>query len=537
MPIMRTQDKTPWWLHSIGETVSNKIDANDIAAASGALGLAVALDGAELIEIAPTLRNFRPEEKRMGKRLKVIRKTIPLRQIVAHLKGLVGSWPKRIGSLPFYLDAKEIKLLESPEKLFAWVQAVTGLSWGGGLDEDGGSLVSKQEFYAHVCQGNEFEQYRAAESLPHWPRLPAHFYTWAPPADYVPDGRYFNELVEKFGNAESAHDAAMIRALFLAPAWGGPYGARPAWVIEAPDRGCGKTQLANVVGRLYGGYLDFDLTRSGEEDLATRLLSEGGLTKRIVRVDNVKRQAGSGLVENLITSDDISGKRLFHGEASRPNTLCWIITANGLRMSRDMSERSFIVRLRRLTDAERCGTWRQDVLTLIDTRRDYILADIGWILGTVPAYDLAVPDRWTEFVQGVLSQCFQDRAGLASAVALNQVRRNSHDDDLEEALAIQEAVDAFQVGKPSTFIGNPDMVDIVNGALNLSYKLSACKVRHTLKEHIEAGRLMRLGEHRSAAARGWVCTPEGAQSAGQVPPDAPAGPSLDDPLPPELFGR
>jgi hypothetical protein len=517
----------------------SKIDANDIAAAVGAGGLATALDAGEFIEISPTLRNFRPEEKQVGKRTKTIRKYVPLRQIVAQLKSLVGSWPKRVGSLPFYLDGREIKFLDLPEKLFAWAQARQALSWGGGLDEDGTSLVTKQEMYAHVCQSNDFEQYRAAEALPHWPRLPNHYYTWEPPAGYVPDGSHFNALVNKFTNFESEHDRVLLRALFLAPAWGGPYGARPCWVIEAPDRGCGKTQVANMVGKLYGGYLDFDLTRSGEEDLATRLLSEGGLTKRIVRVDNVKRQAGSGLVENLITSDDISGKRLFHGEASRPNTMCWIITANGLRMSRDMSERSFVLRLRRLTDAEKRGTWRQDVLTLIDQKRDYILADIGAILSSSAVYDTKVPDRWSEFVQGVLCHCFTDTAGLAEAVRVNQVRRNSHDDDLEEALSIQEAVDAFQVGKPTTFIVNADMVDIVNGALNLSYKLSACKVRHTIKEHLEAGRLQRIAEHRSAAARGWTVDSPDTQTA---PPDAqertdgPTGLDLDGTLPPELFG-
>jgi hypothetical protein len=516
-----------------------KIDANDVAAAVGATGLATALDAGEFIEISPTLRNFRPEEKRVGKRLKIVRATVTLPHIVQHLKSLVGLWPKRIGSLPFYLDGREIKLLDSPEKFFAWVQSRTGLSWGGGLDKDGASLCTKQEMYAHICQGNEFEQYRAAESLPHWPRLPLHFYTWAAPEGYTPDGSHFNALLDKFSNYESEHDRAMLRALFLAPAWGGPYGARPCWVIEAPDRGCGKTQVANIVGKLYGGYLDFDLTRSGEEDLATRLLSEGGLTKRIVRVDNVKRQAGSGLVENLITSDDISGKRLFHGEASRPNTMCWIITANGLRMSRDMSERSFVLRLRRLTDAEKSGAWRQDVLNLIDTKRDYILADIGAILTAEAAYDVKVPDRWSEFVQGVLSRCFSTRDALAEAVRVNQVRRNSHDDDLEEALSIQEAIDAFLVGKPSNFITGPDMVNIVNEALNLSYKLSACKVKHTLKEHLEAGRLTRIEEHRSAAARGWNITLIGdgkSSQDAQERTDGPTGLDLDGTLPPELFG-
>lgn len=524
--------------------MSDKIDANDIAHDQGADGLADALDLAETVDIVPTLRNFRVEEQGTGKRRKLVRFAFGINEITARLKALVGAWPKRVGALPFYLDGREVKLLDKPEKLFAWVQSQVGLSWGGGLDCQGASLVTKQEFFAHVCQSNAFEQYRAAESLPHWPRLPAHFYTWKPPADYTPDGRYLRALLARFTNAESAHDTALLKAMFILPSWGGPYGARPCFVLEAPDRGCGKTMCANVLGRLYGGYLDFDLSKGAEEDLATRLLSEGGLTKRIIRVDNIKRVASGGLMENLITSDDISGKRLFHGESSRPNTLCWVLTANGLRMSRDMAERAFVIRLRRLTDAEKSEAWRAETLALVDENRDRILADCGYELTRALGYNAKVPDRWIEFVDGVLSRSYATRADLAAAVTLNQTRRDAHDDDLDEATSIQEAVDEAVAEDLSItpFLTKPRMMEIVNNALGLH--MSSNKVTFCIKEHVAAGRITRIVEYRTSTAKGWQVhrsDPPKSIQAGQDSESGPTGddapPDLDRPLPPELFGR
>jgi hypothetical protein len=512
-----------------------KIDANDVAADQGADGLADALDLAETVETVPTLRNFRVEERGTGKHRKLVRYAFGINEITTRLKALVGAWPKRVGALPFYLDAREVKLLDKPEKLFAWVQSKVALSWGGGLDCEGASLVTKQEFFAHVGQSNAFEQYKAAECLPHWPRLPAHYYTWEPPADYTPDGRYLAALLARFTNAETPHDAALLKAMFVLPAWGGPYGARPCFVLEAPDRGCGKTMAANILGRLYGGYLDFDLSKGAEEDLATRLLSEGGLTKRIIRVDNIKRVASGGLMENLITSDDISGKRLFHGESSRPNTLCWVLTANGLRMSRDMAERAFVIRLRRLTDAEKSEAWRAETLALIDAHRDRILADCGYELTRAVGYNGMVPDRWIEFVDGVLSRSFATRDDLAAAVKLNQARRDAHDDDLDEAVSIQEAVDEATSADLASvpFLSKPRMMELVNNALGLH--LSSNKITFCIKEHIAAGRITRISEYRTALAKGWQAHRPDQANARQAGQDSGGGPTaggldLDAPL-------
>lgn len=507
--------------------MSDKIDANDVAAAVGSAGLSVALDQAEEVDVVPTLRNFRAEQIRTKKGFTTIRHYVALPAIAANLKSLAAPWPKRVGDLPFYVEDGEAKLLDAPEKLFAFVQARNALSWGAGSDEEGFSLCTKQEFYSHVCQSNAFEQYRAIETLPHWPRLPFHFYLWEAPKDYTPSGEYLEKLLSFFPNCESAHDAAILKAMFLSPAWGGPYGSRPAFVLEAPDRGSGKTMAANVLGRLFKGYIDLELSRSGEEDLASRLLSGEGLTRRIVRIDNVKRQASSGLIENLITCDDISGKRLFRGEGSRPNVLVWILTANGLRMSRDMADRSFVVRFRRLTDQEKSSPWKSAVFQYVDENRDRILADIGQVLSAPITYPCQVSDRWPEFTAQVLAHCFADRASLQAAVSLNQDRRNTHDDELDEAQSIQERVDegvkAMSGSSAEPFVSVPTMTEWVNEALNL--RLPSRSVTHTLKEHIQAGRITRIRQYRTALHKGWQVdrvvdpiAPQDAQGRKDDPP-------------------
>src|SRR5690606_18579127 len=97
------------------------------------------------------------------------------------------------------------------------------------------------------------------------------------------------------------------------------------------------------------------------------------LTKRLVRVDNVKGSAGGALIESLITTREISGHRLYSGEASRPNFLTWTATANTPRLSRDLADRAFIIRLRK---PEPRPGWRETVLGFANVHRDRILADI-----------------------------------------------------------------------------------------------------------------------------------------------------------------
>jgi hypothetical protein len=486
-----------------------KVDANDVAAQTGPDGLGRNLDALAAAApdmAAPAIRNCRDLEGSPGNGRKGGKKrvAVPLLDIARDLLTFTAGWPKRVGELPFVVKAGEVRWLDEPEKLFAWIEEHLPVFWAHGHDSDGQSLTTKAEFFAHVTQGAAVERYRAVESLPHEPPLDGHFYAWEPPKDYTPTGEHLAALLSRFDNLEAAEDALLLKALFLLPAWGGFYGARPAFVIEAPDRGCGKTTIADAVGLLYGGAVDFDLSKKSEEDLATRLLSPVGLTKRVVRIDNAKRAVSSETIERLVTSADISGKVLFHGEGNRPNTLCWIITANGLRLSRDMAERSFVIRL---TKPVFRASWREDLLAFVTARRPLLIADILAELKKPGAHTGATTDRWSSFVAGVLARC-GDAGAVARAVALNQQRRDSHDDELEEGQTLQEAVDG--AAREDVTAGDPlrwpceKMTETVNKALGLN--LSTRKVSHLIQEHIQAGRLVRVQKHRTNAGRLYLVT-------------------------------
>ncbi len=96
-----------------------------------------------------------------------------------------------------------------------------------------------------------------------------------------------------------------------------------------------------------GGHVD---VRPGEDidRLMTRLLSPAALDRRVVLLDNVKTLKFSWAdLEALITSDIISGRRLYAGEGRRPNSLLWCITLNRAGLSKDLAQRVVIIRLRR----------------------------------------------------------------------------------------------------------------------------------------------------------------------------------------------
>jgi hypothetical protein len=299
-------------------------------------------------------------------------------------------------------------------------------------------------------------------------------------------------LLDFFPNAETPHDAALIKAMFLTPAWGGYYGERAAFAILAPDRGCGKSALAQAVGLLYGRMISVDLTRDAEEHLATRLLSAEGMVSRLVLLDNLKRSANSSVIEHLISDHWISGQRLYHGEGRRPNTLTWILTGNGLRLSKDMARRCFLVRVKQPAYS---ANWQGEMSAYINAHREEILADI--------VATLAAP-LWLEEVQGesksawtnqVLGRVCASQQELAECLAMTRQRRMEQDDDTEEASLISDALREAAREIPGGELAATRCAEVVSRALGR--ELSVQRAGHLLASHIEAGRLAGVTKRRT----------------------------------------
>ena len=281
---------------------------------------------------------------------------------------MTGGLPKRIGTLLFAHEEGKIRFLETPTERFSWMHRKVEIKWKAGSDPDGLCFCSRGEFYSDLCFNNNVQEYEAVEVLPHSPQFPNHYYTWSPPADYdKPDQKYFNQLLDFFDNAENQSDKILIKALFMIPCWGGEFGTRPAFYIAADEPGCGKSTLTDVVGLLYNGMVELEPSSKAGKDLVTRLLSNEGLMRRIVRLDNLKQSFSNADIEALITQRYISGRQLYVGEGRRPNYLVYLLTSNGFKLSADMAQRCFIIRLGK---PKFHADWRDKVMRFVDSKRD-----------------------------------------------------------------------------------------------------------------------------------------------------------------------
>jgi hypothetical protein len=166
--------------------------------------------------------------------------------------------------------------------------------------------------------------------------------------------------------------------------------------------GVGKSALVEMLGHLAGGYID--LARGEDaEAFKKRLLSPGARGLRLVRLDNVKGALSGEDLEALVTSPAVSGHRLYHGEARRPNLVTLAVTTNGAELSPDMASRCVQVRLARPAFA---ADWASSTHAYIEENRQGIIADIRALLER-PAGPLdpdAPPSRWADWEAGVLAR-------------------------------------------------------------------------------------------------------------------------------------
>ena len=196
------------------------------------------------------------------------------------------------------------------------------------------------------------------------------------------DGQYLEHFVSFF-HPRTDTDRDLIRSFLLCLCWGAPPGARPAYLVTAPEddtqqgRGVGKSKLVELCGELVGGMLEI----SQQEDIVAikkRLLSPAARPLRLARLDNIKTYHFSWAdLEGLITSPVICGHRLYKGEGRRPNALTWALTLNGASLSKDMAQRVIVVKLQR---PNYNPNWEGNVRAYIAEYRWHILSDIRRLL-------------------------------------------------------------------------------------------------------------------------------------------------------------
>lgn len=368
------------------------------------------------------------------------KKPLPMRLMLLNIRNATNNWPRAAAGELFVADSGgKVSFIEGSEGFFGWL---------GSSTNQVPDFVSKSGFHSKAEAFKEFKrtakQYRMVESLPHEPPIEGIYY--ANGEIKSGKGEAIKELLSMFC-PETEVDRQLILAAILSTFWGGRGGGRPVFAITSDHgRGVGKTTVPVLIGRLAGGVLDFE-KETEIAKMKERLLSPDGLTKRVVLLDNLKSAKFSHAeLEGLTTNSEISGKRLYVGEASRPNTLLWCITVNGPAFVEDMAQRCVFIKLGKPTHS---GCWRDEAEAFIDSHREEIIADVLAILREKPG-SLERYSRWGDWERNVLSKLHQpaeiqrvilerqreynadqDEAGLVADEIIKQLKRLHYDPDRE----------------------------------------------------------------------------------------------------------
>lgn len=353
------------------------------------------------------------------------RQPLPLPAILDRIQEIIGDQLFQVANTLTVRDVRDgVRALKGTSDLFAYLQNQLIVRWHRTV-----GCVTKDELFAALMQN--VKSFSTVEWLPHEPNIPDVLYLSAQLESG--DGNALDGLVARF-KPTTDHDRELIKTMIATPMWGGPGGARPLFLITGDvGRGIGKTALASTVGHLYGG----SIWLSQKEDVAqlkTRILSTEGLKKRLVVLDNVKSHRFSWSdLEALITAPEISGKKLYAGEGTRPNLFTYAITLNGVNLSRDLAHRAVIIKLSRPIYS---GDWENETRAYIDANQSEILGDIAALLRT--SGQPLQHTRWGPWEAAILCKV-ANPVGVQSLVKQRQIEVDA---DADEGSIIEDCFDA-----------------------------------------------------------------------------------------------
>ena len=434
-----------------------------------------------------------------------VRIPFPMVKVIGNLQAITGDWPRRVGSELFVHDDLGISRLTNTPAMFGWAASATGrVGW-----RDGTGFVTKPELFAELQRTST--SYDAVEDLPRVPPLPNTYCTMKTPA--AGDGKILEQLLDRFC-PETSTDRSLMLAAIVTPMWGGPYGANPAFAITSPQgRGMGKTAFADAIARIYGGSIDLN----PREDIAKvkeRLLSSAAASVRIIRMDNVKsHKFSSPEFEGLITCPIISGRKLYVGEASRPNSMTWYLTMNGPSMSTDMAQRCVVISLAK---PSRSGSWQDETNALIDENQTALIADIVGFFERSQQHFSAFT-RWASWEDVILSRV----PGHVEAQAAIEFRQEDSDAESEEGVIVEDYFRGqlqrfgYSPDTQQVFIPSAIVVNWHNKATN--ERMGSIPLGRMIKQHISEGQLKRLRVDLSRRhGRGLIWTPESIPTDSHV---------------------
>jgi hypothetical protein len=346
--------------------------------------------------------------------------TIPLTfdRIMVRMRETFGEWPARVANHLFVDTGNGIEPLETPNKLFGWMRGGDRIiKWDGG-----GDRISTSQFHAELSR--TAKRYIAVEDWPHEPPLAGHYYTKRElPA---PTGKAVERFLDFFA-PDTPTDRDLILAMMMTLFWGNRGGSRPCFTITSETgRGVGKSSLVSMIGMIAGGFQAFDANEDPQR-MKERLLTPSAFTNRLALIDNIKSLSFSWPeLESLITTPVISGRQLYVGDASRPNTVTWALTLNNANLSRDMAQRSVVIRLKRPSADP---GWEGNIVDFIEANQLAIVSDLLARIRT-PANPLPSYSRWAKWEGAVLTKV-NDPLSAQQLIAARQAECDTDNQSME----------------------------------------------------------------------------------------------------------
>jgi hypothetical protein len=226
------------------------------------------------------------------------------------------------------------------------------------------------------------------------------------------------ELFADFPFRAQADHATAYAVLFTAALRTIIDGQVPAFLVDAPAPGTGKTLLAKAVGAVATGRVPTMMSPPGDRDDSewrkriTSALLDGG---SLAIIDNIEEPLSSAALASALTSDRWTDRLLGRSEmVTLPARIIWVVTGNNLRLRGDLPRRSVWCRL----DAKVARPWKregfqhEDLLGWVRKHRGDLLAAVftiarSWVAAGRPGPGTEVPklggfEPWRQVVGGML---------------------------------------------------------------------------------------------------------------------------------------
>ncbi len=465
----------------------------------------------------PKFANVEDYSRQAGNREIKGARHVPLYLVARSLRSTLGGWPAVSGGQMFIANhsdeslysSRSVEWIKNPHHLFAWISHHTRPRWEQGeVDgvEDGSiqNANSKQEFYEYLI--HHCPQYDSIEVLPHEPKVKGLYYLPCamPEVDPLDPDTPLKQLVGWL-NPETDLDRWLLFSAMMTPGWGGRSGARPAFIFSSDHgRGVGKTQTAQALAYLWGGYVgiksDEDIT-----EFCARLLDADSFGKRIILLDNLKGRKSDANIEALLTSDVINGKKMYVGARFIPNRFTWYITSNTPSLSSDLAARSVVIRMGKQKHGG--ADFLSRAMGLIDEHRPLILSELFQYMRREKHPPIGFPDRWGDWQRDVLG-VFPDPEAMAKMIV---ERRPTVDSDLVEAEDIASVIrryissQSYNPDASKVFISRRQMNLLLIYEDMFPEKFNPRGICTTIRDRMNSAPLTCLKEHKDAdGVRGWL---------------------------------